>query len=103
MTITEQNYKIVKAQILAIRNQLKREMINNHDGIKSLQNRQKQIENEWKSFSKEMEQIGEFELEAEYKFLLENERHCDICQVPYVPIQGRNTKKICTACFTSNA
>lgn len=101
MNITEGNYRIVKLQIIAIKKQLEREMRSNYDSIRSLEKRQKEIKAEYEKFAKQMEEIGEFELESEYKFLQEIERNCTRCGKLYDKRQA--TEKLCPACFTSNA
>jgi hypothetical protein len=101
MDINETNYRIVKAQILFLKNQLQRELKKNHDAIKALEKSQTEIKAEWNKLMDDMEKIGEFELESEYKFLQEIERNCKRCGKLYDKRQSNN--ELCPACFTSNA
>lgn len=99
--ITEQNYRAIKMQIIAIKKQLERESARNYDTIKSIERRQKEIQKEYQSFTEQMEKIGEFELESEYKFLQAIERNCATCGKLYDRRQG--SENLCPACFTSNS
>lgn len=99
--INEHNYRAVKMQILVIKHQLERESAHNYDSMKSIERRQAEIKKEWLSFSEQMEKVGEFELESEYKFLAEIERNCTQCGKLYDKREG--SEKLCPACFTSNA
>jgi len=101
MEVTENNYRIVKSQIGAIKKQLEKELQRNHDSIKALNERQNEIKAEYKGLIKQMEKVGDFELESEYKFLQEIERKCEKCGRVYD--KRKSSEKLCPACFTSNA
>lgn len=101
MEITETNYRIVKAQILFLRKQLQRELKKNHDAIKVLEKSQAEIKAEWLQLMDDLEKIGEFELESEYKFLIEIERKCEQCGKVFDKRHGN--ENLCPICLTSNA
>lgn len=101
MEINGTNYRIAKAQILFLKKQLQREMKRNHDAIRALEKSQNEINAEWLQLMNDLEKIGEFELESEYKFLQEIERNCKRCGKLYDKRQSND--ELCPACFTSNA
>ena len=101
MEINGTNYRIEKAQILFLKKQLQREMKRNHDAIRALEKSQYEIKAEWLQLMNDLEKIGEFELESEYKFLQEIERSCKRCGKLYDKRQSND--ELCHACFTSNA
>jgi hypothetical protein len=101
MQINENNYRIVKAQILAIKEVLQDEIKRNHKTIIELEKRQNDIKAQWQNLIVKMEIIGEFELESEYRFLIEIERKCERCGKVFDKRHGND--KLCPACFTSNA
>lgn len=102
MEINETNYRIVKAQIIAVRKQLLKEWKRNQDSIRALQKRQDEITKEISDLTVDMEKVGEFELESEYKFLQEIERKCKRCGKCYDKRESKS-EELCPACFTSNA
>lgn len=99
--VTQNNYRLLKVQIQAIKKQLEKELQRNHRSIRDLEKRQNEIKEEWLQLTTEMEKVGEFELESELKFLEEIERNCKRCGKVYDKRTSPND--LCPACFTSNS